>query len=76
MATKRKQMAKPRQKGKPLFHQGDHVQKVRESPKNHENQKKGSEEGAAPASIAKKVRPTAKGACPRNLPRRRRISAS
>jgi hypothetical protein len=52
MATKRKQMAKPRQKERPC-HQGDHVQKVQESPKNQENKKKGSEEGAAPASIAK-----------------------
>jgi hypothetical protein len=41
MATKKKQMAKPRQKKAPV-NQDDHVQKVQESQKNQDNQKKGS----------------------------------
>ena len=53
MATKRKQMAKPRQKGKPRFTKVTTSKKSRKVQKNQENQKKGSEDGAAPASIAK-----------------------
>jgi hypothetical protein len=51
MATKRKPMAKPRQKESPC-HEGDPSKKSREVRKTGQSEK-GSEEGAAPASIAK-----------------------
>ena len=51
MATKRKPMAKPRQKESPC-HEGDPSKKSRKVRKTGQSEK-GSEEGAAPASIAK-----------------------
>ena len=51
MATKRKPMAKPRQKESPC-HEGDPSKKSRKVRKTGQSEK-GSGEGAAPASIAK-----------------------
>jgi hypothetical protein len=51
MATKRKPMAKPRQK-ESRCHEGDPSKKSRKVRKSGQSEK-GSEEGAAPASIAK-----------------------
>jgi hypothetical protein len=49
-------------------HEGGHAQKVYDGQKNQDNLKKGSKEGAAPASITQEARPTARTAFqPRSL---------
>jgi hypothetical protein len=59
MATKRKPMAKPRQKESPC-HEGDPSKKSRKVRKIGQSEK-GNEEGAAPASIAKESQSDGEG---------------